>query len=79
MNDKDKNITLILPHDAENMLQEVIEAIREKRRESLSSLAASNFLNDKLQWQRFERELSRFERALLLSTYDIEDNLKSLK
>jgi hypothetical protein len=79
MKETDYNVTINLNCAAEQMRGEIVRAIKDKRHASIAKRLESNSLNDKLKMKRFEDQLSRFERAMLLLQFEIEDTLETLK
>jgi hypothetical protein len=75
---KEHTMPFIFGNHAENMKDDLCDAIQNHIENLVTSSKAAPSLNQKLQYQGMMRELRRFKKALLSVHYEIEDALNEL-
>jgi hypothetical protein len=75
---KEHTMPFIFGNHAENMKDDLCDAIQDHIENLVTSSKAAPSLNQKLQYQGMVKELRRFKKALLLVHYEIEDALNEL-
>jgi hypothetical protein len=75
---KEHTMPFIFGNHAENMKDDLCDAIQDHIENLVTSSKAAPSLNQKLQYQGMIRELRRFKKALLSVHYEIEDALNEL-
>jgi cell fate (sporulation/competence/biofilm development) regulator YmcA (YheA/YmcA/DUF963 family) len=78
MRDTDHAMQFIFGNHAENMKDDLCDAIQNHIGNLEGRKKASTTLNQKLQYQGMIKELRRFQKALRLVHYEIEDALTQL-
>lgn len=75
---KEHTMPFIFGNHAENMKDDLCDAIQDHIENLVTSSKSAPSLNQKLQYQGMIKELRRFKKALFLVHYEIEDVLNEL-
>lgn len=78
MNMAEHTIKFVFGNNAEDMKADLCDSIQDHISKLDKRSKESPTLNQKLQYTRTIKELSRFQRALILVHYDLEDALVDL-